>query len=187
MTPDAGFDGRVPGHLFAQPLFWRTPDGRGLLIVATEDDVILALNADSGEIVWQRRLGTPVPVAALPRGDIDPAGITGTPVIDPSVGAIYMDAMVNTNYGPRHDIFGLRLVDGAVLPGWPLDVGTALTARGILFSPATKTAHVAGLARWSCFPGLWPPIQRVRTLPRHGARRRHVTSGHCGRLGDARN
>ncbi len=133
VTPDATFDGRVPGHIFAQPLFWRAPDGRGLLIVATEDDVVLALDANSGKIVWQRRLGTPVPLAALPCGDINPVGITGTPVIDSSAGAVYLNAMVNGSYGPRHDIFGLRLADGAVLPGWPLDVGTALTARGIRF------------------------------------------------------
>ncbi|HUN39447.1 MAG TPA: PQQ-binding-like beta-propeller repeat protein [Acetobacteraceae bacterium] len=133
LTRDTGFDGRVPGHVYAQPLFWQPQGAPGLLIVATEDDIVIALDASTGKTVWQTRVGTPVPLAALSCGNVDPLGITGTPVIDPAAGAVYLDAMVNNGYGPRHEVFGLHLADGAVLPGWPIDVGTALTARGIRF------------------------------------------------------
>jgi hypothetical protein len=143
LTQDVSFDGRVPGHVYAQPLFWQQHDGPGLLIVATEDDVVLALDADSGKIVWQTRLGAPVPLAALACGNVDPLGITGTPVIDPATGAVYLGAMVNTGYGARHEIVGLRLADGAVLPGWPLDVGTALAARGIRFFARDQNQRTA--------------------------------------------
>jgi len=143
LTPDPNFDGRVPGHVYAQPLFWQAKDGPGLLIVATQDDVVIALDASSGKIVWQARLGSPVPLSALACGNTDPLGITGTPVIDPAAGAVYLDAMVNNGYGPRHEVFGLRLADGAVLPGWPLDVGTALTARGIRFVARDQNQRAA--------------------------------------------
>lgn len=141
---DRGFDGRVPGHVYAQPLFWQPPGaGRGRVIVATEDDVVMALDAATGRPVWQTRLGTPVPASALPCGNIDPLGITGTPVIDPGAGALYLDAMVAGPRGPQHSVFGLRLADGAVLPGWPVDVGTALAARGIRFVARDQNQRTA--------------------------------------------
>jgi outer membrane protein assembly factor BamB len=144
LKPDPGFDGRVPGHVYAQPLFWQPPDGGpGLVIVATEDDVVAALDAANGKIVWQTRVGTPVPAAALPCSNIDPLGITGTPVIDPAQRAVFFDATVAGVSGPRQDVFGLRLSDGAVLPGWPVDVGVAMTARGVHFAPLYQNQRTA--------------------------------------------
>ena len=58
---DLAFDGRVPGNVYAQPLYWR-PAGaaRGLVIVATEDNVVVALDAFTGSTVWRSRLGPAV-------------------------------------------------------------------------------------------------------------------------------
>jgi hypothetical protein len=144
LQPDSAFDGRVSGHIYAQPLFWRPPQGGpGLVIVATEDDVVAALDAASGQIVWQTRVGAPVPATALPCSNIDPLGITGTPVIDPARRAVFFDAVVAGAHGPRHEVFGLRLTDGTVLPGWPIDVGVALTARGVYFVPRYQNQRTA--------------------------------------------
>ena len=120
MRQDGAFDGRVPGHVYAQPLYWH-PAGAagGLVIVATEDNAVVALDAASGGAVWQRSLG---PAWTGSCGNIDPLGITGTPVIDERSGALYLDAMVDRGGGPRHLVFGLSLADGALLPGWPVDV-----------------------------------------------------------------
>ncbi len=144
LEPDPGFDGRVPGHIYAQPLFWQARQGRpGLVIVATEDDVVAALDAASGQIVWQSRVGAPVPATALPCTNIDPLGITGTPVIDPTEHAVFVDAVVASASGPRHEVFALRLTDGTVLPGWPIDVGEALTARGVHFVSRDQNQRAA--------------------------------------------
>jgi PQQ enzyme repeat len=132
---DPAFDGRVPGNVYAQPLYWR-PAGseRGLLIVATEDNAVVALDAVTGKAVWQSRLGPAVPLSKLECGNIDPLGITGTPVIDERGGALYLDAMVDGDKGPRHLVFGLSLADGAVLPGWPVDMVDTLHALGMTFN-----------------------------------------------------
>jgi outer membrane protein assembly factor BamB len=141
---DRGFDGRVEGHVYAQPLYWRPPGAaHGLVIVATESDVVQALDAVSGRTVWQAKLGEPVPGSALPCGNIDPLGITGTPVIDPAAGAIFLDAMVDRGGVPEHLLFGLRLRDGAVLPGWPIDVREALRGQSIAFSPREQNQRAA--------------------------------------------
>lgn len=132
---DADFDGRVEGPIYAQPLYWRAPAARdGWLIVATEANLVYALDAANGHVVWRAALGQPVPRRALPCGNIEPLGITGTPVIDPAAGALYLDAMVLRRDGPRHMVYGISLRDGAVLPGWPVDVASALQARGMAFA-----------------------------------------------------
>jgi hypothetical protein len=130
---DSGFAPSFPGHLYAQPLYWRPP-GRasGVLIVATESNIVAAIDAASGATLWSRTLGTPMRLAVFRCGNIDPLGITGTPVIDEASGTLYVDAMVS---GPRHRLFALSLNEGALLPGWPIDVADALRAVGQEFDP----------------------------------------------------
>ncbi|MGH7156358.1 MAG: hypothetical protein ACREF3_20750, partial [Acetobacteraceae bacterium] len=141
---DTGFDGRIEGHVYAQPLYWHpSAAGTGLIIVATESDVVWALDAASGRVVWHTTLGRPVPRSALPCGNINPLGITGTPVIEPQTGALYLDAMVDQDGTPQHLIFGLRLADGSVLPGWPINVQQALHRFGIPFRAAQQNQRSA--------------------------------------------
>jgi hypothetical protein len=84
-----------------------------------------------------------VPRSSLPCGNIDPLGITGTPVIDPATQAIYFNAAVESQNGPRHQIFGLSLKDGSILQGFPIDVGRALQAAGRHFDPRTQNQRTA--------------------------------------------
>jgi hypothetical protein len=138
---DHGFHGAVDGAVYAQPLYWRPPGAaHGLLIVATEADEVDALDADTGRMVWHAQLGRPVPLAQLPCGNIDPLGITSTPVIDASRGAVYLDAMVDQNGTPQHLVFGLNLSDGKILPGWPVNVRQALRQN---FNPAVQNQRGA--------------------------------------------
>lgn len=136
---DPNFDGRIDGPLYAQPLYWRPPGAQhGLIIAASESNRVFALDAESGRLVWRTALGNPASAASLPCGNIDPLGVTGTPVIDARRGALYLDAMVDDQGRPRHRFYGLRLSDGAILPGFPIDVAAALAASGVRFDPATQ-------------------------------------------------
>jgi hypothetical protein len=45
--------------------------------------------------------------------------------------------------GPRHFVFGLSLADGAVLPGWPVDVADSLRAIGVTFDPRVQNQRGA--------------------------------------------
>jgi hypothetical protein len=147
MHPDPAFDGRIEGHIYAQPLFWHSPKtGRQLLLVATENDVVYALDAHSGKVAWQRSLGHAVEGSDLPCGNISPLGITGTPVIDEVKGAVavYLDAMVSTgDSSPQHLVFGLALEDGSVLPGYPMNVATALRSLEMKFTPSIQNQRSA--------------------------------------------
>ena len=84
LTRDSEFDGTISGNVYAQPLYVDDgPGGAATLIAATESNIVYALDATNGTIIWQQQnLGTPVALTNLPCGNIDPMGITGTPVID---------------------------------------------------------------------------------------------------------
>ena len=125
---DTGFNPSFAGNLYAQPLFWLLPgSSSGVLIVATESDMAYAIDAASGAVLWSRALGTPVPLSSLPCGNIDPLGATGAPVIDPGSQAVFLDAVSGGTGQMHHQIWGLSLKDGSPLPGWPVDVGAAVS------------------------------------------------------------
>jgi outer membrane protein assembly factor BamB len=129
--PDRTFDARVDGHLYAQPLYWRVSGSNAaMLLTASENNVVQAFDAQTGKEVWRRAVGRPVSGSSLPCGNINPMGITGTPVIDPSTQAIYFVAAVEQADGPHYDVFGLSLQDGSILKGWPVDVAAALQKMG---------------------------------------------------------
>lgn len=141
---DPAFAARVTGHLYGQPLYWRSQGANdAMLLTASENNVVQAFDAATGKELWRRSVGRPVPRSALPCGNINPLGITGTPVIDPDAQAIYFDAAVDETGAPRHKLVALSLKDGSVLPGWPLDVASALQKAGKRFDPRPQNQRTA--------------------------------------------
>ncbi|MGB7944825.1 MAG: hypothetical protein WCF42_16065, partial [Terriglobales bacterium] len=59
------------------------------------------LDAITGAQIWTRSLGRPVPRSSLRCGNINPLGITGTPVIDERTESIYLDAAIADSSGPH--------------------------------------------------------------------------------------
>ncbi len=103
----------LDGQVYGEPL-----EATGRVFVATENDTIYALAADSGAILWSAHIGTPVPSGDLPCGDIGPTvGITGTPVVDVARGEIFAVADVLSGGAPAHVLVGLSLYTGTVLLG----------------------------------------------------------------------
>lgn len=96
----------LDGAVYAEPLVIGEQ-----LIVVTENNTFYALNAHTGQIQWHTNVGRPVPLSALPCGDIDPLGITGTPAYDPQTGLVFAVAEVQ---GPAHILFGVDAKTGQV-------------------------------------------------------------------------
>jgi outer membrane protein assembly factor BamB len=110
-TPPAGklsiaWTRRLDGAVFGQPLAVG-----GLVIAATEGNSVYGLDRATGAVRWRTHLGSPVPLADLPCGDINPLGITGTPVYDPVTGLVYA---VAETAGYRHILAGISVTDGHV-------------------------------------------------------------------------
>jgi hypothetical protein len=151
---DPGFSATISGPTYTQPLFLENAlGGKDVLVVATERNIVYALDAATGQVIWQTQpLATPVPLADLPCGNINPLGITGTPYVDLTARTIYLGAMTTPDGGTtkKHKIYALSLDDGSVRPGWPVDVeskvsgftsdvqnqrGAVLVQDGILYVP----------------------------------------------------
>ena len=107
----------LDGAVYGQPLVVGDT-----VIAATENDTVYALSESTGAVVWRHHLGTPVPRSTLQCGDIDPLGITGTPVYDQGNGLVY--AVAETT-GYHHVLFGLAVSDGAIRVQRDIDIATA--------------------------------------------------------------
>ena len=143
---DSSFYAPVPGPIYAQPVYVSNgPAGQAAFIVVTEQDEVVALDATTGSPIWTSTLGNPVPLSTQLCGNIDPLGITGTPVIDPDARALYLDALTISDDGisQRHLIFALSLDDGSTLAGWPLDVSAVITYSGMPFDSSVQNQRGA--------------------------------------------
>jgi outer membrane protein assembly factor BamB len=94
------------GAVYGQPLVIGQT-----VIAATEQDMVYGLSRANGKIRWRRQVGTPEPLSQQPCGDLNPLGITSTPVYDPSNGLVYVVAQSGRS---AHILVGLQVSDGAV-------------------------------------------------------------------------
>jgi polyvinyl alcohol dehydrogenase (cytochrome) len=100
--------------VYGQPLY-----AGGQVIVATEGDHIYALDPVNGHIEWAVSAGTPLRDVGAQAGcgDVDPLGITSTPVFDTANGTVY--AVAETSSGGarpvRHILYGIQVSSGRVV------------------------------------------------------------------------
>ena len=139
----------VDGEMYAEPLVVPGVAIRGvprtLVFVVTEQNQVFALDAGTGARVWGPvSLGPPVPRDTLPCGDIDPVGITGTPVIDRASSTLYA-AGLTTADGGRTKFYVLAAIDlatGMLRPGWPVVI-TPPASGGLHFDPQIQEQRAA--------------------------------------------
>jgi len=107
----------LDGDVYAEPLVVGTA-----VVVATEGNSLYELNASTGLVVWHTNLGNPVNGGLLPCGDINPSGITGTPVIDVAGRTIFTVAFLRATNGTLyHELFAVNLDTGTVKFQFPVD------------------------------------------------------------------
>jgi hypothetical protein len=145
---DPKFKAKIAGAIYAQLLYVAGGSrGKDIIIAASEENNVAAFDAITGRAVWNRHLGPPVPLWRLPCGNINPLGITGTPVIDMASRTIFLDAMTTPDSGAtkKHLVFALSLKDGSTLPGWPVDVSARVSFGKTGFDSAVQNQR-GGLA-----------------------------------------
>jgi outer membrane protein assembly factor BamB len=115
----------------AQPLYLAgagsVPD---LVIVATNQNHVIAFNATNGAKVWDMTLGMPLPQSNLSSlksstcgSNLSPnIGITGTPIIDAGTRTIYLSSTQLISSAAKHLAYALNADDGTTKTGWPIDV-----------------------------------------------------------------
>jgi hypothetical protein len=159
----APVDSPVGGYVFAQPLYLSnvTIPGQGahnVVFVATEHDSLYAFDADTfGSPLWHVSfLGTGV--TSVPNGDVGTSdivpeiGITGTPVIDPKAGTLYVVVKTKeangTSYVQR--LHALDVTTGKERTGSPVviqasvaGVGNGSSGGNLAFSPLRENQRSA--------------------------------------------
>ena len=131
LVRDLNFSGTIVGNVHAQPLYIEGGPNGPMIIAVTASNNIYALNALDGSIIWQRNVGTPV-TSGLPCGAFNPAGTTGTPVVDLASRSLFFDALI-AGSPIKHFIFSLNVDTGATNAGWPVDLNATASYNGIPF------------------------------------------------------
>ncbi|HEY3660626.1 MAG TPA: hypothetical protein VGK91_05310 [Candidatus Udaeobacter sp.] len=172
LTRDLNFDGTIIGNVYAQPLYIEGGASGPMIIAVTESDRVYALNAATGTVIWQRNLGLAV-TSGLPCGNINPFGITGTPVVDLASRSLFLDAMIDGST-KKHFIYSLNVDTGVTNADWPVDVGATATYNGISFNSSFQNER-GGLAlvNGRVYVSYSGPRRRLHPLSRLGCGRRH--------------
>lgn len=141
LVRDTAFNGSIIGNVYAQPLYIEGgPAGRAIVIAVTESNYVFALDALTGIAVWQTNVAPPVPLSKRLCGNIDPFGITGTPVVDLQSRALFFNATTtNLITGVVEQlIFSLNVDTGNVNPGWPLNLNGNARSGTTIFSSLSQ-------------------------------------------------
>jgi hypothetical protein len=141
---DASFKPTITGTVYAQPLYVASgPGGKGMFIVATEDNNVHAVAEADGAPIWTMNLGTPAKGTGAGCGNISPYGITGTPVIDLSARTIYVASGTgNDTMIMQQRIHALSIDDGSPRAGFPFDPAT-VGYNGMTFVPYLHNQRAA--------------------------------------------
>ena len=95
----------LDGAVYGQPIVLGTT-----VVAATEGGSLYGLSLSSGAVLWRTHIADPIPLSALPCGNINPLGITGTPAYDAGSGLVFA---VAETAGGHHLLTGVHL-DGTV-------------------------------------------------------------------------
>ena len=135
------FTYNVDGNVYAQPLYVSAVNipgqgTRNVAIIATENNTVYALDADSntgtnGGVLWQINFGPAASSSYMQFTPIVPeVGITGTPVIDPASGLLYVDAFTQVGTNFYHTIHALNITNGAETAFSPVTVSASFPGAG---------------------------------------------------------
>ena len=165
------WDDSLDGAVYGQPLVYNAA-----VYVGTENDTIYAIKAKTGKVLWRLHVGTAVSTSAIDTapglsggcGDIDPLGITGTPVIDTArslVPCCCRDLRRRRDRGRRQQVAGHQTLARRRIPHHPrrtlaqADRPTACQLLELLLHPR-RTAALRP------HPRRRPDLRRVRRTRR---------------------
>jgi hypothetical protein len=97
---------RLDAAVQASPLV-----AHGVVIAATENNTVYGLSPSTGRVVWSRHLAPPV-TSGLPCGNINPLGITGTPVYDSYTNRVFAVTTTPNGSSIKHTLVGFNPTTG---------------------------------------------------------------------------
>jgi hypothetical protein len=130
----------VDGYIQAQPLYMYglTINGgtHNVVFVATMNDSVYAIDADTSALLWHTNLGVPVPSATEGCSGVtgfNQIGILATPVIDSGTNTIYLTAKTYSSSVAAYSLHALDVTTGLEKFGGPTTI--AATVGSQTFTP----------------------------------------------------
>jgi hypothetical protein len=140
-SPSAQWNTPLDSNVYAEPLIWN-----GLVVAATENDSLYGLNEATGAVVWHTAVGASVATHYC-SSEINPVGITSTPVIDTTTNIVYAVGLVGPLATPKYQMFAVNLADGSLVTGFPVDITpTAQSGTVSIVVSVTEQRGALGLA-----------------------------------------
>jgi outer membrane protein assembly factor BamB len=104
----------LDGAVYGSPII-----NNGVIYVGTEGGSVYAFNA-AGTMKWRTHVANPVRLSDLATrgatcGNIDPLGITGTPVYDPATGRVFAVAETLVNGAVQHQLVSINATTGQIV------------------------------------------------------------------------
>ena len=111
----------LDGSIYAEPLILN-----GIVYAATLHGTVYAINQADGTVAWSTNVGAPRALVSGQCGNINPLGISGTPVIDAAAGRIYVTE--NLAADSAWHVFAIDLATHAIVMNSiiPSSLGTGL-------------------------------------------------------------
>jgi len=138
----------VDGYIYGQPLFVPSLKVNGathnVVYVATENNSVYAFDADGRGQLWKKSFGSAIACGNIHGCGVAPTiGITATPVIDNTLGNIYVaNRQFNSSTGMySHSLHSLNLVTGAENAGSPVSITGSVA--GITYNQKTASDRSA--------------------------------------------
>jgi PQQ-like domain len=104
----------LDGSIYAEPLVFN-----GIVYAVTLQGTVYAINQSTGVVAWSNHVGTPTSWSNQ-CGNINPLGISGTPVIDTAAGRIYVAENLSADH--LWHVFGVDLSTHLVVMNTPIPV-----------------------------------------------------------------
>ena len=98
-----------------------------VVYVVTENNTVYAIDADSGTVLKQRHLGTPVPRPLNCENNGNAVGINSTPTIDVSTRTLYLVSYSRSGSSALHELHALDLATLQDRPHSPIKVAATRT------------------------------------------------------------
>src|SRR5947207_1409476 len=147
----------VDGYIYGQPLFVPKLTIKGVqhnvVYVATENNSVYAFDANGGGKLWQKSFGLAIPCGKIHGCGVAPnVGVTATPVIDTTLGNIYVaNRQFNSSTGVySHSLHSLNRLTGAENAGSPVSITGSVAGTGydavngmVTFNPRTASGRPA--------------------------------------------
>ncbi|HXI57094.1 MAG TPA: hypothetical protein VNO55_13595 [Polyangia bacterium] len=141
---DPAFNATFSNKMHASPLYVEDgPSKKGVFVVGTTGNDVIALDETSGVAVWTHNIGPVATATGVGCGNLNPRGIVGTPIIDLGTRTIYAVGAMGPGATTRYEAHALSIDDGNERPGWPAIIDGKISSGGLSFDPHPHNQRAA--------------------------------------------